>query len=109
MNEQKIIELGEKQKFRSVMLHVRSRKPEVRAACATALGKISKDESFNQLTIMLRDSDLSVKTAAVNALSNMCRRNASEYIRYQMDSVKDPSFEAVCKAALVNIANKANT
>lgn len=109
MNEQKIIELGEKQHFKLVLLYTHSRKPAKRAAAATALGKIRKDESFNQLTIMLRDSDLTVKTAAVNALSDMGRKNASEYIRHQMDTVKDPDFENVCKAALVNISNNANT
>lgn len=102
---EKILQLGEKQKEKAVLRYSKSSKPEVRAAAATAMGMIKKsDDCFNQLTILLRDSDNSVKEAAVKAIGSMGRKNASEYIRYQMDHSNDEAFVELCKHTLGNLS-----
>ena len=99
----KILALGEKGKWKKLTKMSKSKLPEIRSACAEALGNIRCDESFNAVVDLVRDPDVSVRRAAVIALGNIGRKAGGEHVRNIMPLPGNESIEAECREAIAKI------
>lgn len=100
---EKIQVLGEKGKFKKLVKWSTNKAPEVRAACAMALGNIKEDEAFNGIVDLIRDPELSVRRAAVIALGNLGRKAGGEHVRSIMPLPGNEPIEAECREAIAKI------
>ena len=71
MKINKIKKLSEHKNFEGILPFCENESAEVRIAAAEGLAEIGTDECNNALIGMLRDHDMSVKIAAVNALGKV--------------------------------------
>ena len=101
----KIQTLGEKGKYKKLAKMSTSKDPEIRTACALALGGIKEDESFNAVVDLVRDPELSVRRAAVLALGELGRKGGGEHIRNIMPLPGNESIEKECREAITKIIN----
>jgi len=105
---EKIKVLGEKQKLDKLIKYATHKEPELRAAAANALSTIQMDESYNQLVLMTRDPELSVRKAAVVALGIMGRKAGADHVRHVMTLDTDPELIKLCQTAVSQIVNSSN-
>lgn len=100
MKINKIKKLSEHKNFEGILPFCENESAEVRIAAAEGLAEIGTDECNNALIGMLRDHDMSVKIAAVNALGKVKEFRSSTFITHEMEQSKDETFIAACKKAL---------
>ena len=101
----KIQALSEKKKTANIIKYAVHKDPELRCAAAAALGTIAQDESYNQLVLMTRDPELSVRKAAVAALGVMGRKAGADHVRHVMTHDTDPELIKICETAVSQIVN----
>jgi len=107
-NEKKILkinQLAEKKKTDKVLAFARAKDPELRAAAAKALSGISVDESYNELVLLIRDTELTVRKAAVVALGAMGRKSGADHVRHVMNHETDAEIIKLCQTAIAKIVN----
>ncbi|MGI6336049.1 MAG: HEAT repeat domain-containing protein [Clostridiales bacterium] len=102
---EKINRLAEKKKTDKVIKYASSKDPELRAAAASALSGICVDESYNELVLLIRDPELSVRKAAVVALGDMGRKAGADHVRHVMTHETDPEIIKLCQTAITKIIN----
>ena len=98
-----IAELGEKQKTDKIIKFCSSKEPELRAAAAAALSTCKADDGYNELVIMIRDPEASVRRAAVVALGKLGRKSGADHIRYLMSHETDAEFLKLCQESISKI------
>ncbi len=102
---EKILDLGAKKKTAKILKYVEAKEPELRAAAAKALADIRVDESYNALTDLIRDPELSVRREAVIALGIFGRKAGAEHVRSVMARPENAEFIAECQTAISQIVN----
>ena len=102
---EKIKALAEKKKIDKVLKYATHKDAELRVAAANALGTLPADESYNQLVLMTRDEELSVRKAAVVALGVMGRKAGADHVRHVMTHDTDAELIELCKTAVAQIVN----
>lgn len=100
---EKMMALAQKGKAEKVASFAKNKSPEVRADCATALGICQNDVAYNQLVLLLMDSDLQVKTAAAKALGEMGLGKAREQLRHAAGAESDEKFQEIVKEAIAKL------
>lgn len=105
MKLNKIKKLSEHKNYEGILPYCEDEESEIRIAAAQGLADIGNDEANNALIGMLRDHDLSVKIAAVNALGKVKEFRSSTFISHEMEQSKDAAFIEACKKALGAIHN----
>jgi HEAT repeat protein len=66
--------------------------PHVRCNAAAALGEIASNDCIHPLSIMLKDSDRSVKNSALRALRRINHPEAQEILKIFTQSVTVPQY-----------------
>ncbi len=102
---EKITALAEKKKLDKVIAFAKVKDAEVRAAAARALGGLVGDDAYNELILLIRDPELSVRRAAVNALGEMGRKAGADHVRHVMAHETDPEIIKDCQTAVSKIVN----
>ena len=102
---EKINALAEKKKVDPILKFATGKDAVLRAAAAKALGTISVDESYNQLVIMTRDPEVSVRKAAVLALGEIGRKAGADHVRHVMANETDAELIKICQTAISKIVN----
>lgn len=100
MKISKIKKLAEHKHYEGILPYCENEDPQVRVAAAEGLAEIGTDESNNALIGMLRDHDITVKTAAVKALGKIKENHSYAFISHEMEQSKDETFIASCRQAL---------
>ena len=100
MKINKIKKCVQHKNYEGILPYCEAEEPEIRIAAAEGLAEIGNDEANNALSGMLRDHDMSVKIAAVNALGKVKEFRSSTFISHEMEHSKDEAFVAACKRAL---------
>ena len=101
----KIKALGEKKKVAALAKYCKNDDAELRAAAAIALGDIYQDESYNELILLIRDPELSVRKAAVVALGVMGRKSGADHVRHVMNHETDADIIKACQTSITQIVN----
>ncbi|HIS68757.1 MAG TPA: HEAT repeat domain-containing protein [Candidatus Gallacutalibacter stercoravium] len=94
---EKCIEKGKEQELMKLAYH---RNKEVRLAAIDGMGKIGKDDSFNQLITMLQNRDADIRKAAAQALGTLKNDHASPHLHYLLDREKDETVKEAIVSAL---------
>lgn len=92
-----------KKNIAALAKYCQSNDPELRAAAAMALSGISQDEAYNELVLLIRDPELSVRKAAVTALGVMGRKSGADHVRHVMRNETDPDAIKACQDALAKL------
>jgi len=101
----KIEALGAKKKVAALAKYCKHDDAQLRAAAATALGGIYQDESYNELVLLIRDPELSVRKAAVVALGVMGRKSGADHVRHVMSHETDAEIIKACQVSISQISN----
>ena len=100
---EKIESYGEKKNFKKIQGCLKDKEPQIRMSAVDALKNIDTDESYNQRVVMLRDSDISVKKAAIKSLGMLSRKTAIDHITYIMNLEKDEELQEVCRKSISSL------
>ncbi|MBR6747429.1 MAG: HEAT repeat domain-containing protein [Clostridia bacterium] len=101
----KIQALGEKRKVPALAKYCKNKDAELRAAACRALAPIQQDEAYNELVLLTRDPELSVRMAAVTALGDMGRKSGADHVRHVMSVDSNPELIKACQTAVAKIVN----
>ena len=105
----KIQALGEKKNWEKIVKKFADAKnPDLRVAAAKALSGIQVDEAYNKLVLLIRDSDINVKKAAITALGDMGRKAGADHCRHVMNHTDDADLISICQTAIAKIVNSDN-
>ena len=92
-----------KKNIAALAKYCQSNDADLRAAAAMELSGIREDEAYNELVLLIRDPELSVRKAAVTALGVMGRKSAADHVRHVMKSETDADTIKACQDALAKL------
>ena len=101
---EKILMLGEKGKTDKLLKMSASKKVEIRAAAAEALGKTKAEKAIFRLQELIRDPEIQVQIAAAKGLGEMGNKLGVEYLRKQMGDTNNEEMKEACRVAIAKIA-----
>ena len=71
-----------------------------------AMGQFNSEECFNYLTLMLRNDDALVRSAAATGLGTMSNPKSRTFIEHQMSGETDPSAAEKMRDALAKLKSE---
>jgi len=100
----KIENWGKKSKVDKLKKFAGDKDPKIRLAVAKALGDSKGDEAFNALVLLLRDTDSTVRQAAVESLGNLGEKRAVEHLRHLIAKESDDVVKKAIEESLKKLS-----
>ena len=99
----KVQKYVEKGKEAGLLKLIHDKDKSVRLAAIEGMGKIGRDDSFNNLVTMLSDDDADIRAASADALGVLKNSHADAHLRYRLGIEKDAKVVEAIKKAVASL------
>ena len=89
-----------KQKFEPLKKMADGRDESLKIEAIEAMGQVAGEESFNYLTVALRDSSVKIRTAAAKGLGALRNSKAAAFLSHQIQQEIDEDVRKLMQTAL---------